>query len=564
MASQTYPLWQSIKNLWTRWITPPAHILDKAARRRSRFLAATSLILIGVALILTVMAILLSHGKDADIFTDTYSLFVGIAVLVAVYWLNFRGRYRLASWLLIGISIVIVFWGGVPFDDATDADFLVYLVIPVLLTFVLLNSRSALIVAAGNLLGIMLLPLFFNTLQLLPLMYFQGSFMIIVLMLSWMVDSQRKQLEREQRDELREREQQLRLITDNIQEIIFFCNADGEIRYVSPSLNKTLGISPEANKIVTMQFWSEMIHPDDRKAAAAAGFTLMRERIAGLLEYRIRHADGHYIWFETLCAPLSKEGGLETVFTCRDITQRKEALQRAATAERARQEAVAKYASHLESEVAARTAEAERAQQRAETILMHSGDAIVLLRKDHSISQSNPAFSKLMGYRSEEMINQPLENLVRTDDQLLLTYALEKLPKTITERLELVITRKDGSEFYADVILAAIPNSDDPMVVCTLHDISSLKMIEDGLRKALEKERELSELKSAFVTTVSHEFRTPLAIIQSSSDLLKNYGERLTDDRKAQHLNTIQTQVQHMTQLLPQMIAYIKDEGDLR
>ena len=50
-------------------------------------------------------------------------------------------------------------------------------------------------------------------------------------------------------------------------------------------------------------------------------------------------------------------------------------------------------------------------------------------------------------------------------------------------------------------------------VVCGLRDITERKQMEQGLRAALEKEKELNELKSQFSSMVSHEFRTPLAIV---------------------------------------------------
>ncbi|MEY2912225.1 MAG: hypothetical protein RLZZ184_1534, partial [Cyanobacteriota bacterium] len=51
------------------------------------------------------------------------------------------------------------------------------------------------------------------------------------------------------------------------------------------------------------------------------------------------------------------------------------------------------------------------------------------------------------------------------------------------------------------------------------------------LSQALEKEKELNQLKSRFITMASHEFRTPLAIISSSSGILQNFSDRLSEKR---------------------------------
>lgn len=70
------------------------------------------------------------------------------------------------------------------------------------------------------------------------------------------------------------------------------------------------------------------------------------------------------------------------------------------------------------------------------------------------------------------------------------------------------------------------------------------------LQQAIDYERRVIEARSRFGVAVSHEFRTPLATIQTSTDLLRLYNDRLTNDRRAELLNTIATQVKHLANLL--------------
>jgi signal transduction histidine kinase len=70
----------------------------------------------------------------------------------------------------------------------------------------------------------------------------------------------------------------------------------------------------------------------------------------------------------------------------------------------------------------------------------------------------------------------------------------------------------------------------------------------------LLKEQELNELKSRFINTASHEFRTPLGIISSSAGLLEDYDHKLDITKKRKHFRQIQGSVKHMTTLLEDIL----------
>lgn len=81
------------------------------------------------------------------------------------------------------------------------------------------------------------------------------------------------------------------------------------------------------------------------------------------------------------------------------------------------------------------------------------------------------------------------------------------------------------------------------------------------LEKANVELQALSELKSRFVSMVSHEFRTPLTAIMAASDLLKRYSERMTADQKEARLNKIQREIKHMVQLLEDILVIGRAEA---
>lgn len=71
---------------------------------------------------------------------------------------------------------------------------------------------------------------------------------------------------------------------------------------------------------------------------------------------------------------------------------------------------------------------------------------------------------------------------------------------------------------------------------------------------ALEGERELLDLKARFVSLVSHEFRTPLGIIMSAAELLRNYKDRLTADNQRELIEDVLASTRRMSALMEQAL----------
>lgn len=117
-------------------------------------------------------------------------------------------------------------------------------------------------------------------------------------------------------------EARLRRLTDNMQDMISETDTKGVFLYLSPSHYQALGYRPE--ELLGRSIY-EFLHPDDvSKIKAAIGLGI-RMKLSGKGEYRVRHTDGHYVWFESLGKPLLDEKGrvVGGVFSTRDITERK-------------------------------------------------------------------------------------------------------------------------------------------------------------------------------------------------------------------------------------------------
>ncbi len=221
------------------------------------------------------------------------------------------------------------------------------------------------------------------------------------------------------------------------------------------------------------------------------------------------------------------------------------------------------YAEELERRVHTRTSELNRVKDRVEAILNHSSDAILLIRSSGAIQQTNRTFNLMFASQPDEVFSKPLSILAEANYQSALTEALERLVETQEpERLEIIAQRVNGFVFDADVMLSPIKRASGKIesVVCSLRDITSRKRLELELREALQKERDLSDLKSRFIARASHEFRTPLAIIHTSSDLLRSYGDRMTPQQRDEKLDRLQVEVQRITVMLDDLLTISKGE----
>jgi signal transduction histidine kinase len=95
--------------------------------------------------------------------------------------------------------------------------------------------------------------------------------------------------------------------------------------------------------------------------------------------------------------------------------------------------------------------------------------------------------------------------------------------------------------------------------------IYELSQSKNELSRALEKEKSLNEIKSRFVSTASHEFRTPLSTILSSASLIQRYVRTEEQDKREKHIQKIKNAVQHLTEMLNDFLSLDKlEEGIVR
>lgn len=217
----------------------------------------------------------------------------------------------------------------------------------------------------------------------------------------------------------------------------------------------------------------------------------------------------------------------------------------------------------LEHRVAERTKALEAAVRRTAAILNNTSDAIIVADNQGRIQETNPAFRELFGYFRRPMIGFGISQMFEADDSILLQEALAAaVVFGKSDNIEVTGVRADGTRFEADIAVASILEKGVlENIIYSVRDVTRRKQVEQELRVMLEQQRELNELKSRFVSMASHEFRTPLAIIRTTTDILGAYRHRMDGSQIDQRLDKIRAQITHMTALMDDVLTLARDQA---
>lgn len=213
--------------------------------------------------------------------------------------------------------------------------------------------------------------------------------------------------------------------------------------------------------------------------------------------------------------------------------------------------------------------------------LLHSVPAIIFTVDTDGIIQTfNPEAEKELGYGSAELVGRHTPEIY-VDPELLqkrsggaslkvqmdVPAGMELFPDTtlqmiLLEEDEWIYVRKDGTRF--PVQLKVSPLKDEAGIIfgfiSVAINITKIKKIEHELYRAYEKEKELNDLKSKFVSMASHEFRTPLSTVLSSSYLIEKYTGTEDQPKREKHLKRIVSSVNMLTDILNDFLSEGKIE----
>ena len=247
------------------------------------------------------------------------------------------------------------------------------------------------------------------------------------------------------------------------------------------------------------------------------------------------------------------------------------------------------------------------------SLFENATEGIILTNQEGKIVLINPAAEKMFGYQGSELFETSIELLIpqhvrSRHKELREEFYHHPQNRIMGHGRDLYARKKDGTDFPVEVSLSHYRRNNDLFVIAFIIDITFRKQIEENmvrqqkelehvtsdirklnmgleakveertiilkealmkleqsqkeLSEALDKERELHEIKSRFVSMASHEFRTPLSTVLSSASLLSKYTGAADQDKRDKHINRIKESVKHLNDILEDFLSLGKlDEG---
>ncbi len=193
---------------------------------------------------------------------------------------------------------------------------------------------------------------------------------------------------------------------------------------------------------------------------------------------------------------------------------------------------------------------------------------IIVVNGKGIIDMANQFAHQLFLYTDNEMLGLELEQLIpkryhHQHVQHRTNYNLKPQSRPMGANMILSAQRKDGTEFPVEISLGHFTKDDNKYTIAFIIDITIRKANEE-LTKSLEKEKEVNDLKSRFVSMASHEFRTPLSTILSSISLLAKYTQTEDQAKRDKHVDRIKSSVKTLTDILNEFLSLGKiEEGKI-
>ena len=197
-------------------------------------------------------------------------------------------------------------------------------------------------------------------------------------------------------------------------------------------------------------------------------------------------------------------------------------------------------------------------ETRLRAIFEQTQQFMCLLNADGKIVEVNRVALDFADIKRSAALGQYLVEMSWWDEEAAaqLKHSIEQCLQGEKLTYETRMRGTDRQVVTIDLTLKPIPGSKDAiaLIMAEGHNVTERKMAEAQIRTSLEREKELSELKSNFIKFTSHEFRNPLAVIASSAYILERHTHKLSDEMRAKHFEKIHSNVDYIATMLDDIL----------
>lgn len=202
------------------------------------------------------------------------------------------------------------------------------------------------------------------------------------------------------------------------------------------------------------------------------------------------------------------------------------------------------------------------------TLLRSMSDAVVATDSQGQITFMNPAAETLTGWQQDEAIGKPVTQVIQLINEVT-QYSTENPAMKVLQSQEVTylqdltaLVTKNGDRIPIGDSASPLKRSTGEFTgaVIVFWDMRDRRQAEQ-LSQALEKEQELNRLKSQFISTTSHEFRNPLAVIRTATELLER-SQDLSPEKRLSYLQRIKNSVRALSQLMEDVLIMGQAEAD--
>ncbi|MDB4089297.1 PAS domain-containing sensor histidine kinase [Flavobacteriales bacterium] len=340
-----------------------------------------------------------------------------------------------------------------------------------------------------------------------------------------------------------------KLIYETSTEGILVCDNKGKIQMVNDSIIQIFGY--EREEIIGQTI--ELFLPKEikeRHKSHRNGYIKSPERKKmgeGRDLYGLKK-NGDKVPLEISLNHMTIEGELFVMGLITDISERKVAENR-----------IHELNSELEQKVNERTKKLKENQILYNLITKNFPNGIIcVLDKELKFIYAEGEELSKNGIDSKFLIGKNYLDSINKENSNEVEEILKKVFKGKVDSFEI---KKRKNVYQVDAVpLIYEANQDISQVLIVEHNVTNIKNIEEKMKESLQKEKELNELKSRFVSMASHEFRTPLSTILSSLNLLERYIETDNETKRNVHISKIKRSINNLTNILDDTLTISKIE----